>query len=173
MAVKSDLVWYDTGHVNAHVYRTFITEQDDGSVDVPVSGSIDSLRTEGVTRFHNQVEINGPFTMYTSQKEILFSPIGVDRNRAYVEYDNKSGATATVVLLAPVDEIRDVGGSFMYIKNVGPTVESIIVTPAHFKGDGTTWNDPYGVQLDVGEVIWLMWVNDGYRSITTNGTFLY
>jgi len=169
MANDSTAVWYDDQHLSGHVQATKIKTRDNVT-HWDESVRIDTLRMGGNSQFRGQVT-GQALNAISGTQEIVN---GTQHLAPYFLYQgltnpNNFSQNDSLIILPQVDgQVRSVGGCAVVIQYLsgGPNQLGIQIDSFGV----ANYPDPNGVVLDLGEIVFCIWVGDKWRLIQTNGT---
>ena len=167
LEITSELVWYDDQHTSGTVYRTGAGFGDDGKVHVPnyitFDGAINNIGLLG--HFTNDVVVKGGFRARGVNLQLV-GPYTVDPGTLYWSIDNNGTIGTPVGVQKPLGSLRASGMVTIVVKNAGLNAFNVYPENLLVEGGGVGDN----IQLETGELVWLIWVGNHYRILQTTGT---
>lgn len=173
--VVSDAVFYDDSISTGHAHRADITIKDDGVCHIAAHVVTNSTLTlRGYNTFNGITTAAGGPYHYTSLNQLPAANNTGDLNRIYVGLQNEYGAGCNLNIGDAKTFTRIYGGSYLvYTHEAGGThADPINIKPTNLSIPIAYQANNYtGVSLEVGEMIYMIWVNTGWRVLQTTGTY--
>jgi len=165
-AIESVAVWGDDQHLSGHVHPTGIVKRADGAIHFEENMKVDGLLTHGPNYFKAPVKAEGGIGQRARYRTTTSSTLVLSTLDLFVGIKNPSNYGVTATLADPAEEGRDTGGQAVVVQYTSGGPSTLNIEPTHIEDAGEAVS---GVNLEVGQLVWLIWCDGGWRIIQTNG----